>query len=400
MKRFENVKYVPAGFVREIQPITNRDLDSLSVDVLNKTSNIDFKKGNIEVISSEITKVTSVNFNFFETHYKVLIPLNDNMMAETASKMSIEGNGWERIRNSVVESVMQYDSTVKLWDATRRDSTLFQPLPHTIYYEDKDDYYFKLQRKGIPFSLKEARREYKNAIQLIHAGRDGNHLDSWNFNAHMRRRLTKILKITSHVNPRSAIYSNSLNRNVRHSLKTELLNILEVNTGNLGLLTKGNDTVFANLISDFQKPTEEQLALTFTTCYKTSIYANCPAQLIPAVMYDSNVDGKMKNCTAVEFEFILQNLVTAWIRKFDNMHLFSHETAIRDVLDESSITDDLEVLRSNTTTANRIRNSIDENKLDDCHEPTWSGFRRFREFRIKKDKDGLRERINANTDDQ
>ena len=393
MKRFESVKFVPPGFVRDLNPITNNDLDALSVDILNKTSNTVFEKGGLEVISRELTKVTcGREFNFFETLYKVLVPLNDNITAETTSKVSVEGNGWERIRNSVVDCCMQFDSTVKLWDATRKDSTLYQRLPHTIYYEDKDDYYYKLINKGIPFTLKEARREYKKAIQHIHGDRAIPHLSDWNFKEKMRRRLTRILELTSHVNPKSAVYSANLSINVRHSLKTELLTNLETNTGNLGLLTAREDLKFADLIRNFQKPTEEQLPLSFTTCYKTSMYANCPTQIVPATMWDVRNEETIRKCAAVEFRFIIQNLVTAWTRRYDNLHLLSHQTTIKDLIQGDQLMENLRVYRSTSSTAKWVRNEIG---LDDYKEDKWVGKRGFQEFKIADELKGLRKRKNA-----
>ena len=74
------------------------------------------------------------DFNLTETLYRVLIPMEDNMLAEATCEMSFDGNGWEMIRNRALKRIMQYDSTVKLWNATRKGHPLFQKLPHTIYY--------------------------------------------------------------------------------------------------------------------------------------------------------------------------------------------------------------------------------------------------------------------------
>ena len=48
-KTFEAGLYVPKGFVREIVPVTNSDLQHLSVQVMNKTSSKALTKGNTEV---------------------------------------------------------------------------------------------------------------------------------------------------------------------------------------------------------------------------------------------------------------------------------------------------------------------------------------------------------------
>ena len=55
-KTFENYLYVPSGFARKINPITNADLQNLSIDLMNKTSSKCIMKGGIEVSAEEITK--------------------------------------------------------------------------------------------------------------------------------------------------------------------------------------------------------------------------------------------------------------------------------------------------------------------------------------------------------
>ena len=99
------------------------------------------------------------DFILTETLYRVLIPTTDNLYAETTSKMSCGNNGWERIRNSTLRRVMEFDSTIKLWNATRRGHPLFQQLPHTIFYGKDSENYFRLRRLNVPTNLKSAREE-------------------------------------------------------------------------------------------------------------------------------------------------------------------------------------------------------------------------------------------------
>ena len=56
MKRFESCLYTPLGFSRELDPISNADLQNLSINFLNKTSKIKFATSNIEVYSEEVSK--------------------------------------------------------------------------------------------------------------------------------------------------------------------------------------------------------------------------------------------------------------------------------------------------------------------------------------------------------
>ena len=57
-KTFENFLYVPNGFARKINPITNADLQNLSIDLMNKTSSKCIMKGGIEISAEEITKAS------------------------------------------------------------------------------------------------------------------------------------------------------------------------------------------------------------------------------------------------------------------------------------------------------------------------------------------------------
>ena len=392
MKRFENVLFVPSGFVREIKPVSNSELDNLSVELMNKTTVKPIEVGAVEICSEEISKVSNPEFVFTETFYKILIPMSTNISAETNSRMSMNGYGWERIRNVVVENTMKFDSTVKLWEATRKNSALFQKLPHTIYYEDNDQHYFKLRRLGLPYSLKSARREYRKESQILHGDRARPHLENWDFNRHMRGRLDRMLKLASNILPRSATHSNNLGKNVRHSLKTELLRNIEIDCSSMGLRTKSEDKSFNETIRRFQEPTETNLPLTFTTCYKTSVYTNCPETLEPATMWDVS-DGKniIKANAGVSFDFIVQTLTSAWLRKFDFMHNFSHETPIKTLLTKNEDLEKTKVNKSNSKWARKIRG--DEISLDENDYFPWSGRRNFNEARL--DATGLRIRKDA-----
>ena len=396
MKRFESVLYVPTGFVREIKPVINSELDNLSVELMNKTTMKRIDTGSVEVYSEEVSVVSNPEFVFTETLYKVLVPMNSNINAETNSKMSMNGYGWERIRNSVVDTCMKYDSTVRLWDATRKESPLFQKLPHTIYYEDNDQHYFKLRRLGLPYSLKTARREYRRESQILHGDRARPHLENWNFNQQIRERLDRMLKLASNILPRSAIHSNNLGKNVRHTLKTELLKNIELNCNNMGFQVGVEDGDFCNSIRKFQEPTELNLPLTFTTCYKTSLYANFPRKLCPATMWDvSNGMKIVKPNAGVSFDFIIQTLTTAWLRKYDFMHEFSHTTPIKSLMTKNEDLEKTKVNKSNTVWARLIRE--DEIELTENEQFPWKGCRNFNE--IVLDSRGLKPRRNAQSDD-
>ena len=398
MKLFESQLYVPFGAKREISPVTNTAMDNLSIDLLNKTTTAKITKGGIEIQAEELLMATSDDFEYFETSYRVLIPLVGNIQADLTCKNSVGGNGWERIRNCVLKSCMQFDSTVKLWNAARKTSTLFQNLPHTIFYgtEPTTATYFKLRRLEIPFTMKSARREYKNAVSKLKGPEEDDSFLNWNFNIGKRRRLQKILRISSHMMPRAAVSSCCVNNHVQHSLRTELLRNIEINCENLGLFTVTEDYNFSNTIRKFQEPTEVNLPLSFTTCYRSSLYAAKPSTLNPAIMWDSNSPYWQKKSAGVEFNFIIQNLISAWTKKYDQLHDFSHKIPIKTVLPESTNLESVIVKRSCSNWAKTLRNeagcipSSEENKGSE-----WKGKRNFDVVSI--DSNILRTRRNANT---
>ena len=386
MKLFESQLYVPFGEKRNIHPVTNAAMENLSIDLLNKTTVENIDKGGVEVQAEELLMASSDDFEYFETSYRVLVPLSGNIQAEVTCKNSSGDEGWERIRNSVLKCCMQYDSTVKLWNAARKTSALYQNLPHSIFYgnEPSTSNYFRLKRLEIPFSLKTARREYKNAVRRLQGDKADEELLNWNFEALKRRRLLKILRISSHVTPRAAISSGCVNRHVRHSLKTELLRNIEENCNNLGLITRAEDFTFSNIIRKYQEPTEINLPLSFTTCYKTSLYAAKPSTLNPAVMWDSEPkQGIHKNSAGVEFNFIIQNLVSAWVKKYDQLHDFTHKVPIKSVLPENTNLENILVKRSCSHWARMLRNEADSlPSIEETKNSNWKGKRCFDEISI------------------
>ena len=281
---------------------------------------------------------------------------------------------------------MQYDSTIKLWDATRKTSTLYQNLPHTIFYgnELSTANYFKLRRLEIPCTLKQARKEFRDNAQKFHGVRADENLLKWNFDLNRRRRLLKILRIASFVVPKSITKSNSLNRHIRHSLQTELLKNVETNCNNMGLITATEDYSFRDVIRKFQQPTEINLPLSFTTCYKTSLYSMKPTTLIPATMLDSEpTNGNIKKSAGVEFNFIIQDLVTAWVTKYDRVHDFWHHIPMKTVLPENTNLDKIIVRRSSSNWARMLRN--DSGNLSTQEEVAankWKGKRNFNEINL------------------
>ena len=387
MKLFESQLYAPFGSKREIVPISNSNLDNLSIDLLNKSTTANIEKGGIEVQSEELLAASGAEFEFHETFYRVLVPLGSNIQSEVLSRNSVGGNGWERIRNCVLESCMQFDSTIKLWSATRKTSTLYQDLPHTIFYgsELSTENYFKLRRLEIPCSLTNARREIKGAIKRLNGDMADKRLLNWNFDPQERRRLLKILRIASHVTPKAAIKSKNLDKHIRHSLKAELLKNIEINCNNMGLITAAEDTSFRNIIRKFQEPTENNLPLSFTTCYRTSLYATKPTTMHPATMLDSEPpSGQIKKSAGVEFNFVIQNLISAWIKKYDNLHDFSHRVPIKEVLPENTDLDKVLVRRSCSNRAKMIRNeSNDVPTSDEFNRMKWKGKRNFEEISIE-----------------
>ena len=394
MKRFENVMFVPKGYVREIKPVCNGELDNLSIELMNKTSVVNLRESGAEVHMEELTKVCSGDFSWTETLFKVLVSMESCMRADLNSKMSVNHGGWEKMRNNVVECCLRFDSTIKLWDATRKESTLFQELPHTIFYEGNSNY-FKFRRLGIPTSLKEARREYRSMSQILHGDRSIPHLSSWDFDVDYRKRLRYLVKVASFVIPRTAVRSNNLSKNVRHSLKTELLAVLKTNGVRPENFTAGLDDEFADLIRKFQEPTEQELPRTFATCYKTSLYACCPDSIAPAIMWDSQIKGQNRRLnTAVEFNFISQCLVSPWLKKYDVLHGLSHKIPVKEVLSDKFNMDGVEIKRSNSTIAKAIRGDCNVENMDlqtdDCY---WTGRKHFKE--IKVNQSGLRLRKNG-----
>ena len=394
MRRFESCLYCPTGFSRELKPVTNGELQHLSIDLLNKTSSTKWLPGDTEVFAEEVSKVSyKEEFHFVETLYRVLIPANDNMFAETASKMSIAGSGFERIRNATIKRVMEYDSTVKLWDATKRLHPLHQQLPHTIFYGDNYQYFNELRRLGIPFDLKSARKEVRNTLQKLHGATAADLLEKWDHNKLLRERMLKILRIASYVTPKTAVSSKNIDKLTRHSLKTKLLADLESNAYNMGLFINSEDSDFRDVIRFFQEPTERLIPLAFVTTYKTSLYATCPKALAPANLLDGD-DGKDRNA-ALEMNFVVQNLVTAWPRKYDKIHDFDHKTPLKDVLPMSLDINKLMVKRSDTLWAKLIREEEVGFPNADEFDFNWSGNRGITETPIEKS--GLRVRKNANS---
>ena len=397
MKLFESQLYVPFGEKRKMSPVTNMAMDNLSIDLLNKTTAAHITRGGVEIQAEQLLLATADDFEYHETSYRVLIPLCDNIQAEVMCKNSVEGNGWERIRNTVLENCMQYDSTVKLWNAARKTSALFQNLPHTIFYgnEPSTANYFRMRRLEIPCTMKTARREYKNNVKNLQGEKADLDLLNWNFNGDRRSRLLKILRIASYVTPRSAVSSRCVDNHVKHSLRTELLRNIETNCNNLGLITAAEDYNFRNIIRKYQEPTEINLPLSFTTCYKTSLYAYKPTTLSPATMLDSEpIQGILNKAAAVEFNFIIQNLVSAWVKKYDNLHDFSHRIPIKSVLPENYNLNNVTVKRSCSNWAKMLRNeSHDIPTRDEMNKMEWKGKRNFDTISI--DANILRTRRNA-----
>lgn len=320
------------------------------------------------------------------------------MAAETTCEMSFNGNGWERIRNSVLRRVMEYDSTIKLWDATRKGHPLFQKLPHTICYGNDTEHYFRLRRLNVPTDMKSARTEFKNLIRTGHTQAikpyAENIISDWNFNLGLRRRLFKALMISSHVLPRSTVNSSVMQTTVRHSLQTELLHDVETNAYSMGLVSNSEDLRFSNVIRKFQEPAEKFVPLDFLTTYKSSIYAVKTPQLPFARLWDSEpILGMTMKDAAVEFNFLIQNLTTAWPRKFDTLHDFNHDIAIRDVLPENAELGKISVRRSDSNWAKIIRNEDHIPDKEIKEETEWLGTRGFKER--KMDIRGLRQRKNA-----
>ena len=396
---FEACMYNPSGTVRELKPITNSDMQNLSIPLMNVTTSKAISRDNAEIQAEELMVAYSCDdFYLTDTLYRVFIPTVDNMFAETACRLTGDDSGWERIRNGTIKRIMQFDSTIKLWDATRRRHPLFQQLPHTIFHGMDSDHFFKLRRLSIPTDLKTARREFRKIVktgqdQMI--GHDAeNILKSWNFNLELRRRLMKGLLISSYVLPRAAINSRILGSVVKHSLRTELLHDLEVNAYSMGLIENSEDFRFCDIIRKFQEPTEKFLPLTFTTTYKTSLYAWCPKYITPARLWDSEpIKGMVKKDAAVEFSVVVRNLVTPWPRKFDGLHDFNHRIPIREVLPENIDASKIKVRRSDSMWAKISRGEPGIPVESEDFEYGWKGAKNFQETKIEER--GLKLRKNA-----
>ena len=53
-KKFEACLYNPAGTIRDLNPITNVDMQNLSISLMNMTTTKAITKGNIEVHSGRL----------------------------------------------------------------------------------------------------------------------------------------------------------------------------------------------------------------------------------------------------------------------------------------------------------------------------------------------------------
>ena len=371
-----------------------------AVPLLNKTSYNEIKLGGIEVQTEELLRVFSEGeFCFFETLYQILIPITSNMIAETTETTRWGDKGWERIRNDTIRRTLEFDSTVKLWDVNRKGHPLFQKLPHSIMHDDKSNQYFMLRRLNIPTDLKEARKEFRNFTRtgehnIMKAGAE-NILSSWNHNRLIRSRLLRCLNIASNVVPRMALSSNKFRRLVRHSLKTEFMKDIEMNAHNMGLMNDSEDSKFSHCIRKFQEPSERFVPMDFTTTYKTSLYATLPSMLTPASVLDFELDDGKRKDVAVEINVIVQNLVTAWPRKFDKLHDLTREMPVKDVLPNSIDITKVCVKRSVSDVAKSIGGAATAADMDNRNitQVNWLGRRNFRE--ITAEATGLRPRINA-----
>ena len=341
------------------------------------------------------------DFYLTDTLYRVLIPTADNLLTDATCENSHEGLGWERIRNCTMKRVMEYDSTVKLWNAAKKRPPLYQQLPHTIFYGNDTEQFFRLRRLNIPMDAKRARAEFKNLMKTGHNQAikpdAENVLNDWSFNVGLRRRLCKAIFISSHVSPRLALNSRILQTTVKHSLQTELLHDIQTNAYSMGTITNSEDFKFCGVIRKFQEPTERHLPMSFTTTYKSTLYAVNSPKIAPAVMWDSEpIKGMVKRDAGVEFNFIIQNLITAWPRKFDSLHDFDHQRPIKEVLTENIDASKVTVKRSNSLWARIIRGEEqipDEEERSNCE---WTGVKGVKEKAI--DVRGLRQRKNATKD--
>ena len=271
-------------------------------------------------------------------------------------------------------------------------------MPHTIFYGENSLSYFNLRRLGISTDIMMARKEFRNFIRTgkgqAFKPEAANVLENWNFQRAIRGRLYKAVTIASHVIPRAAVNSKIISDLVRHSLKTELLEDLEKNTWSMGLMFNDEDRLFSDAIRKFQEPTEKMLPLSFTTTYKTSLYAECPKYIAPATIWDSEpVTGMITKDAAVEFAFLVRNLVTAWPRRFDRLHDYDHTIPIKDVLPTNFDCSKVRVMRSDSNWAKIVRGEQDFPVDESTNGDDWKGYRIFAEKKI--DAKGLRPRRNA-----
>ena len=181
---------------------------------------------------------------------------------------------------------------------------------------------------------------------------------------------------------------------VGHSLKTELLNDIEINAYSLGLVSNSEDLRFSEVIRKFQEPSEKNLPLSFLTTYKSTIYAVRSKYLPAARMWDSEpIPGMPIKDAAVEFNFIIRNLTTPWPRKFDMLHEFDHMKPIRDVLPDNTDLGKISVRRSDSIWAKIIRGETSLPNEEEKEDTEWLGTKGFKERTL--DTKGLRLRKNA-----
>ena len=112
-------------------------------------------------------------------------------------------------------------------------------------------------------------------------------------------------------------------------------------------------------------------------------------------MFDvANGDGYAKSNAALEVNVIIQNLITAWPRKYDSLHDFDHTKPVKDVLPIGTDLAKIHVRRSNSLWAKIVRGEGNElENLDEYEKEFWSGVRSFTEKTIETS--GLRMRNDA-----
>ena len=115
--------------------------------------------------------------------------------------------------------------------------------------------------------------------------------------------------------------------------------------------------------------------MNFITTYKTSLYSSCPKYITPAALLDVKIaDGTEKKDAAVEINCVIQNLTTAWPRKYDALHDFHHGIPVKDVLPNGADLSKISVKRSNSAWAKILRNESESitNMGDWCCDD-WKG---------------------------